>query len=62
MFIMLLDFEFDGVLLLIEVKKLWVFMVGVGGIGCELFKNFVLIGFGEMYIVDFDIIDFSNLN
>lgn len=37
-------------------------MVGAGGIGCELLKNLVLAGFGEINIVDLDTIDLSNLN
>ena len=37
-------------------------MVGAGGIGCELLKNIVLTGFGEIHIVDLDTIDLSNLN
>lgn len=37
-------------------------MVGAGGIGCELLKNLILTGFGEIQIVDLDTIDLSNLN
>jgi ubiquitin-like 1-activating enzyme E1 B len=39
-----------------------VLMVGAGGIGCELLKNLVSTGYGEIHIVDLDTIDLSNLN
>ncbi|RDX46452.1 hypothetical protein OH76DRAFT_1406967 [Lentinus brumalis] len=39
-----------------------VLLVGAGGIGCELLKNVVLTGFGDITLLDLDTIDLSNLN
>ncbi|XP_057700009.1 ubiquitin-like modifier-activating enzyme 6 [Corythoichthys intestinalis] len=51
-----------------ELHKLRVFLVGCGAIGCEMLKNFALLGVGlgqssgEVYITDPDLIEKSNLN
>ncbi|TSO98576.1 Ubiquitin-like modifier-activating enzyme 6 [Bagarius yarrelli] len=51
-----------------ELHKLRVFMVGCGAIGCEMLKNFALLGVGltrcsgEVFITDPDLIEKSNLN
>jgi len=39
-----------------------ILVVGAGGIGCELVKNLVLMGFSNLRVIDLDTIDYSNLN
>ncbi|XP_045903034.1 ubiquitin-like modifier-activating enzyme 6 [Micropterus dolomieu] len=52
----------------LKLHKLRVFMVGCGAIGCEMLKNFALLGVGlakssgEVCITDPDLIEKSNLN
>ncbi|XP_034543207.1 ubiquitin-like modifier-activating enzyme 6 [Notolabrus celidotus] len=52
----------------LELQKLRVFMVGCGAIGCEMLKNFALLGVGltkssgEVCVTDPDLIEKSNLN
>ncbi|AAS53509.1 AFR138Wp [Eremothecium gossypii ATCC 10895] len=45
-----------------RLRDMKVLLVGAGGIGCELLKNLVQMGFGEVHVVDLDTIEISNLN
>lgn len=50
-----------------KLEKYKLFLVGAGAIGCELLKNFSLMGLGgspegAVYVTDMDIIEKSNLN
>lgn len=45
-----------------KIKEASIFIVGAGAIGCELLKNYAMMGIGTTYITDMDIIEKSNLN
>lgn len=45
-----------------ELEQEPILIVGAGGIGCELLKNTILVGFRRIHIVDLDTIDVSNLH
>jgi len=44
------------------IKNSRVLIAGVGGLGCEIAKNFAMLGIGHLDLVDLDVIEHSNLN
>lgn len=46
----------------LKLSKMKYFIVGSGAIGCELLKNFAMIGLKNLIVTDMDIIERSNLN
>ena len=44
------------------IKSSRVLIAGIGGLGCEIAKNLVMVGVGHLDLVDLDIIEHSNLN
>ncbi|KAG9393340.1 ThiF family [Carpediemonas membranifera] len=45
-----------------KIRDSRIFVVGAGGIGCELLKNIAVVGFGHVELIDLDTIDVTNLN
>jgi len=50
-----------------KISNAKVFMIGAGAIGCELLKNFAMVGVGtgpngKIIVTDPDVIEVSNLN
>ncbi len=44
------------------LKSTHVLVAGAGALGNEIVKNLVMLGFGKIYVVDFDVVVKSNLN
>ncbi|MEM0267080.1 MAG: ThiF family adenylyltransferase [Desulfurococcaceae archaeon] len=45
-----------------KLQRSSVLVIGAGALGNEVVKNLVLIGVGTIYVVDFDLVELSNLN
>lgn len=56
------DYEPDPEALNSIQENCKILVVGCGGLGCELIKDLVLMGFLDISVIDMDTIDLSNLN
>lgn len=54
--------EYDPVGASVPLRESKVLVIGAGGLGCEIIKNLALTGFKNIWIIDMDTIDLSNLN
>ncbi len=45
-----------------KLEKLNILLVGAGGIGCEIAKNLIKLSFASLTIMDYDLIEITNLN
>lgn len=57
-----MDHVFNNPELIEKIRQAKVLLVGAGGIGCEVIKTLLLLGFTDVDMIDLDTIDVSNLN
>lgn len=44
-----------------KIQSAWIMVIGAGALGNEVLKNLALIGVGNIFLIDFDIVEHTNL-